>query len=63
MYRNYKIYRRACPCRRNEIGVELDEAVGRNNGTVREHEYFKCEENKGVLCAPHKVSLVDNETL
>ena len=45
------------------VGVELDEAVGRNNGTVREHEYFKCEENKGVLCAPHKVSLVDNETL
>ena len=42
------------------IGVELDDAIGRNNGTVRGHKYFECEDKKGVLVAPHKVSKVDD---
>ena len=42
------------------VGVELDDAIGRNNGTVRDHKYFECEDKKGVLVAPHKVSKVDD---
>lgn len=45
------------------IGIELDEAIGKNNGTVRDHKYFECDANKGVLTAPRKVSLVDGESL
>ena len=39
------------------IGVELDEAVGKSNGTVKGHEYFICEKKKGVLVTPGKVTL------
>ena len=42
------------------VGVELDDAIGRNNGMVRDHKYFECEDKKGVLVAPHKVSKVDD---
>ena len=37
-------------------GVELDDAVGNNNGTVGEHEYFDCADQHGVLVIPGKVS-------
>ena len=39
-------------------GIELDKPVGNNNGTVNGHEYFKTEENKGILCVPKKVTLI-----
>ena len=42
-------------------GVELDDAIGRNNGTVGEHEYFKCEPLTGVLVAPYKVKLAEGD--
>eukprot|EP00049_Salpingoeca_infusionum_P012931 m.240367 g.240367 ORF g.240367 m.240367 type:complete len:1931 (+) comp15309_c2_seq1:504-6296(+) len=38
-------------------GVELDEPLGKNNGTVNGHVYFQCPDNHGVLCAPGKVTL------
>lgn len=39
-------------------GVELDAPFGRNNGTVRGHEYFKCPRNHGVLVSPKKVRVL-----
>ena len=40
-------------------GVELDQPVGKNNGTVGGHVYFKCADNHGVLVGPRKVKLED----
>ena len=45
------------------IGIELDEAIGKNNGIVRDHKYFECDNNKGLLTAARKVSLVESESL
>lgn len=39
-------------------GIELDNPVGRNNGTVGGNVYFECEDKKGVLVAPYKVKLL-----
>lgn len=41
-------------------GVELDEPVGRNNGTVGGNEYFACNDNHGVLVVPNKVTFIDD---
>lgn len=38
-------------------GVELDEPIGKNDGTVDFHEYFECDENCGLLVNISKVSL------
>ena len=38
------------------IGVELDEPVGDNDGTVDDHCYFSCPPNRGVLLLPTKVT-------
>jgi dynactin 1 len=31
------------------IGVDLDEALGKNNGSVNDKEYFKCEQSHGMF--------------
>ena len=36
--------------------VELDEAIGKNNGTVGGHLYGACPDNRGVLTIPGKVA-------
>lgn len=36
-------------------GVELDQPIGKNNGTVSGHVYFACGPNRGVLVARQKV--------
>lgn len=41
-------------------GVEFEEPVGRNNGMVAGHEYFKCADRHGVLVVPGKVILMDD---
>eukprot|EP00041_Stephanoeca_diplocostata_P020986 m.480615 g.480615 ORF g.480615 m.480615 type:complete len:725 (+) comp21708_c0_seq2:110-2284(+) len=38
-------------------GVELDQPIGNNDGTVQGHEYFVCAKRHGVLCVPQKVFL------
>jgi hypothetical protein len=38
------------------VGVELDDAIGKNNGTVKGHKYFTCKDNHGSLVAPGKVT-------
>eukprot|EP00041_Stephanoeca_diplocostata_P037103 m.1386923 g.1386923 ORF g.1386923 m.1386923 type:complete len:1517 (+) comp24978_c1_seq6:332-4882(+) len=44
---------------RERVGVELVDAVGKNDGMVRGHRYFSCEPKHGVLVAVDKVSLAD----
>ncbi|XP_050359357.1 dynactin subunit 1 isoform X6 [Nymphalis io] len=41
------------------IGIILDEAKGKNNGTVRGHSYFRCEENYGVFVRQTQIQLLD----
>jgi len=38
------------------FGIELNEPVGNNNGTVKGHKYFTCKPKHGVLCSPSKVT-------
>ena len=38
------------------VGVALDEPHGKNNGTVQEVEYFKCEESHGLFCKLSQIS-------
>ena len=38
------------------VGVELDQPVGKNNGTVGGHLYFTCADKHGLLCHPMHVS-------
>jgi hypothetical protein len=37
------------------VGIELDEASGKNDGTARGERYFRCEANKGIFVVPEKV--------
>ncbi|XP_018575471.1 dynactin subunit 1 isoform X5 [Anoplophora glabripennis] len=41
------------------IGVVLDEPKGKNNGSLRGHEYFKCEDNHGVFVRETQVVPLD----
>ncbi|KAJ8703758.1 hypothetical protein PYW07_013052 [Mythimna separata] len=43
------------------IGVILDEPKGKNNGTVRGHAYFTCEENYGVFVRQTQIQMLDPE--
>lgn len=40
---------------RERLGIELDQPVGKNDGTVRGYKYFTCEAQFGLLCGPEKV--------
>eukprot|EP00941_MAST-03F_sp_MAST-3F-sp1_P004570 g4570.t1 len=37
------------------IGVELDAAEGKNNGTIKGVEYFSCKKNHGMMVRPYDV--------
>ena len=37
------------------IGVELDQAVGKNDGSVNGRRYFQCRPNHGVFVRPSDV--------
>ncbi|XP_074029594.1 dynactin subunit 1 isoform X2 [Leptinotarsa decemlineata] len=43
----------------NWIGLVLDEPKGKNNGSVKGHEYFKCEENHGMFVRDSQVVPLD----
>ncbi|XP_063390745.1 dynactin subunit 1 [Cydia fagiglandana] len=43
------------------IGVILDEPKGKNNGTIRGHAYFTCDENYGVFVRQTQIQLLDGE--
>jgi len=40
------------------VGVELDKAIGKNDGTVRGNKYFSCRPKHGILTRPSRVSLL-----
>jgi len=44
------------------VGVELSDAVGNNNGTVKGHTYFECPQKHGVLVSPHKCTKISPPT-
>ena len=37
------------------MGIELDDAVGKNNGTVMKRTYFTCPEGHGVFVQPSAI--------
>ena len=39
------------------IGVELDEPVGKNDGSVGGKRYFSCGERRGVFVRPERVEI------
>ena len=47
---------------KKKVGVELDEPVGKNNGTVKGHQYFACAKKHGVLVGPAKVQVPESES-
>lgn len=42
------------------VGVELDDELGKNNGTVQGHYYFTCSSNRGLFVKEENVELVRN---
>ncbi|XP_039641152.1 dynactin subunit 1 isoform X5 [Perca fluviatilis] len=42
------------------VGVILDEAKGKNDGTVQGKRYFTCEENRGIFVRQSQIQLVDD---
>ena len=41
------------------IGVELDEPVGKNDGSVAKKRYFECKEKRGVFVRAEKLEIAD----
>ena len=39
------------------VGVELDEPVGKNNGTVQDKEYFSCPDRHGIFTLQSRLQL------
>lgn len=42
------------------VGVILDEAKGKNDGTVQGKRYFTCEENHGIFVRQSQIQLIDD---
>ena len=40
------------------VGVELDDAVGKNNGSVQGQQYFECDLNRGLFLRPDGVAQI-----
>mmetsp|Transcript_41672 Transcript_41672/g.89470 ORF Transcript_41672/g.89470 Transcript_41672/m.89470 type:complete len:380 (-) Transcript_41672:90-1229(-) len=43
------------------IGIELDEPLGKNDGSVNGVRYFQCEPNKGIFAKPEYISPVGGD--
>ncbi|XP_077287467.1 dynactin subunit 1 isoform X2 [Arctopsyche grandis] len=43
------------------VGVILDEPKGKNNGTIRGHAYFACEENYGMFVRTSQLVMLDED--
>lgn len=44
-------------------GVQLEDAVGKNNGTIKGHTYFRCEPKYGIFVHQDQVELVKHKKL
>jgi len=44
------------------LGIELDDAVGKNDGSVNGVSYFVCPKNKGVFAPPSRVNRIARST-
>ncbi|KAL8206439.1 UNVERIFIED_CONTAM: Dynactin subunit 1 [Gekko kuhli] len=42
------------------VGVILDEAKGKNDGTVQGRKYFTCEENHGIFVRQSQIQVFDD---
>ena len=40
-------------------GIVFDTPIGKNNGTVKGHKYFSCEDKHGILTIPSKIVFTD----
>lgn len=43
------------------VGIKLEEAVGKNDGSVQGQRYFECEKNYGVFARPSGVARILEE--
>lgn len=43
------------------VGLEYDEAVGKNDGSVKGERYFECEQDHGMFIRPEKIVRVLEE--
>ena len=43
------------------VGIELNDANGKNNGTIGGIAYFSCKPNYGVFVRPSQVKVIGNE--
>jgi C-terminal processing protease CtpA/Prc len=43
---------------KDRYGIEFDTTVGKNNGSVKGHQYFECPDLHGILVTPSKVTFV-----
>jgi dynactin 1 len=43
------------------VGIELDDANGKNSGVVQGKRYFECKTNHGVFARPSQVKVLGNE--
>ena len=41
------------------VGVELDEALGKNSGVVQGKRYFDCKNNHGVFTRPTNIKMIN----
>ena len=44
------------------IGVELDDASGKNDGSVQGHRYFDCDAGHGMFVRPGVAAIIDQPT-
>ncbi len=43
------------------LGVELEAPMGKNNGTIKGVEYFKCPSQHGMMVRPSEVTLSEDD--
>jgi dynactin 1 len=43
------------------VGIELPEAKGKNDGSIKDVKYFSCKPNHGVFVRPSQVKVINVE--